>query len=283
MFCQRMNRGEKRRAKRNSSGAVWSLAAVGALVLVALGVISTTKNRSGKSSDSPRVSDAANPFAGNSGSTNLSSATSTNEFGHREDEEGGSDAEKAVALLTTGNEFLADGRFEEAIRHYKHSLIHDPAAEDTHYNLGIALGRAGKTDEAIEHYQEALRILPDYADAHNNLGNLLVKQGKFDQAIEHLKQSIELNPESASNHNNLGTALARQGKITEATVHFAKAVQLMPNYLDAHYNLGNAYVSQGRIEEAIAEFNEALKIQPDFNPAMIALAKARQKAAELRK
>jgi tetratricopeptide (TPR) repeat protein len=301
-----MNSGRKRRVKnsgrfvpgstpsateassnRTSTWPIWVLVIAGVLGLAAWGVVTFTKTRPSKpriaeSSSTKEPSGALTP-SGSIGPGVMSAGSSTNLSPHSEDEGEGTDTEKAVRLISLGNQSLSEGRFEEAIAHFKHSLIHEPGAEDTHYNLGIALGRSGKIDEAIEQYREALRILPDYAEAHNNLGNLLVKQGKFSDAIEHFKQSLELNPDSASTYNNLGTAMARQGKVTDATVHFAKAVQLQPNYLDARFNLGNSYAAQGRTEEAIIEFNAALKIQPDFSPAISALAKARQKAAEGRK
>lgn len=195
------------------------------------------------------------------------------EHNHADEGSSMSEAEKAVGLLTLGNEVLAEGKIDEAIGHYRHALAHDPGSEDTHYNLAIALAQAGRIEESIEHYQEALRILPDYAEAHNNLGNLLSKQGKLDDAIKHFEQALEVNPDSASAHNNLGTALAKRGKITDATVHFAQAVYLMPEYSDARYNLATAYITQGRIGEAATELKELLQRDPQFEPAVRALAK----------
>lgn len=264
---------------------VWLLIILGTISVVAFGFIAFNKSRqqaSGLPQAKPTGPSAANT-PGSVSSASFNPTSSTNHVGHSADEGDGTDTEKAVGLISLGNERLREGRLEEAIAYFSHSLLHEPGAEDAHYNLGIALARAGRTEDAIQHYLEALRILPDYAEVHNNLGNLLVKQGKFDEAIEHFKQSIELNPESSSTYNNLGTALARQGKVSEATVQFAKAVQLLPSYVDAHYNLGNAYIAQGRVEEAISEYKEALKLQPDFRPAMTALGKARQKASEVRK
>lgn len=189
-----------------------------------------------------------------------------------------SEAERAVGLLNIGNELLAEGKIDEAIEQYKHSLLHDPGSEDTHYNMGLALARAGRLDEAIAHYKEALRILPDYAEAHNNLGNILAKQNKLEEAMDHFNKALEVNPDYASAHNNLGTALARQGKITDATVHFAKAVSITPDYVDARYNLATAYLNQRRNAEALAELNEILRINPGFGPARRALAALQQKA-----
>lgn len=239
----------------------------------------TTGQKPGPTEPFPPAIGLATNSAASADHTNTGPAAAINTAQHSENEGNGTDSEKAVELLQIGNRLLAEGKLNEAIEHFRHSLVHDPGSEDTHYNLAIALAQAGKIDEAIKSYEEALKILPDYAEAHNNLGNLLVKQNKYDLAIEHFTQSLQANPDSASAENNLGNALARQGKVAEATVHFAKAVYLQPNYVDAHYNLGNAYAVQGRLDEAIAEFTAALRYQPSFTPAINALSKAQQKKA----
>jgi Flp pilus assembly protein TadD len=39
----------------------------------------------------------------------------------------------------------------------------------SHYNLAIALARAGRLDEAITHFSEAVRLKPDFAAARQDL------------------------------------------------------------------------------------------------------------------
>ncbi len=272
-----------RALKGISTPRFWLLLFVGGAVLGLVAFISIRHYRQpthNKDQASPRPSATATSLTQTmaaAAATNAASRSGTNEVRHEEGESTLSGTEIAVGLLNQGNELLAQGKPDEAVKEYEHSLRHDPGSEDTHYNLAIALAKLGRDEEAVQHYKEALRILPDYAEAHNNLGNVLVKRGNFAEAVEHFNEALNLNPDSASTQNNLGTALARQGKLTDATIHFAKAVQLMPAYLDAHYNLGNAYVAQGRVDEAIEEFQEALRLQPDFAPALRALGKARQK------
>ncbi|MEK7677935.1 MAG: tetratricopeptide repeat protein [Verrucomicrobiota bacterium] len=189
------------------------------------------------------------------------------------------DPEAVVNLLAEGNESLHQGKLAEAIAKYNEALRLNPDDEDTHFNLAIALARAGRNEEAKQHYEEALRILPDYAEVHNNLGNLLLKENKFAEALAHFEAALKSMPEHASAHNNLGTALGHQGKINEAIPHFAEAIRIQPNYLEARVNLGNAYLLQGRVNEAMAESLEVLRLQPSFEPASRLLDKARQKAS----
>jgi tetratricopeptide (TPR) repeat protein len=182
-----------------------------------------------------------------------------------------------VKLVTEGNKLLQQGNYSEALRRYDQALQIDPADEDLHYNVGIALAKLGRIEEAKRHYEEALRIFPDYVEVHNNLGNLLMNERKLAEAIEHFQQAIRIMPENASAHNNLGTALGRQGKVNEAVSEFAQAVKLKPAYVEARVNLANAYLVQEQLDGAIAELTEALRLQPDFPPAINAMNKARQR------
>ena len=185
-------------------------------------------------------------------------------------------ADKAADLLGQGNDLLAAEKVAEAIEVYKRALALDPKSEDTHYNLGIALGRANQLDEAISHYHEALRLFPDYIEVRNNLGNLLMRKSQFAEAEEQFREAIRVEPQSESAHNNLGIALQRLGKITEAEEEFAKAAELKPDYLEAHFNRSQAQIALGRLDEAAAGFKRVLDLQPDFEPAMKGLARVQQ-------
>src|SRR4030095_4003974 len=121
--------------------------------------------------------------------------------------------DRVVALITEGNQLLAQGNYAGAAQKFEQAVAISPDQEDLHYNLAIALAKLGKTQEAKKHYEEALRIFPDSAEAHNNLGNLLMNENKLEEAIERFREAIKNRPENASFHNNLGTAFGRQGKV----------------------------------------------------------------------
>jgi Flp pilus assembly protein TadD len=61
----------------------------------------------------------------------------------------------------------AQGKFDEAIRHYSQVLETKPDDWQTHYNLGLALQSQGRLDEALLHYRRALQAKPDFLPAQN--------------------------------------------------------------------------------------------------------------------
>jgi len=187
------------------------------------------------------------------------------------------DEDRVAALITEGNQFLAQRNHAEAAHKYEQAIAISPDQEDLHYNLAIALAKLGKTEDAKKHYEEALRIFPDYGEAHNNLGNLLMNENKLEEAIDRFREAIKNMPENASFHNNLGTAFGRQGKVAEAMGEFEEAIKHAPTYVEARVNLANAFLAAGRVEEAIAQLNEALRLKPDFKPALQAMQRARQR------
>ena len=184
-------------------------------------------------------------------------------------------AENNAAFSTKvnrGNELLSEDKPEEALQVLNEAAKMNPADEDVHYDLGLALTRLGKIDEAIQEYEEALRLYPDYVEAHNNLGNLLMRKQRSEEAIRQFETAVKIMPDYASAHNNLGTALQKIGRTNEALTHFARAVKINPEYWQAHFNLANSYFAAGRLSETRSELETVLRLQPDFGPAKAALA-----------
>jgi tetratricopeptide (TPR) repeat protein len=256
------------------AGVLWGGAILAGVLLVVGILVIAQKSRSARniSRESPAVSPASRPGDAASGVSRQSATDAA-----QPSAASGPHAESARLYLNAGSELLLQDRLKEAVDQFRMALARNPADEDVHYNLAIALARLGNTDEAIQEYRETLRLMPDYVEAHNNLGNLLTKQGKYDEAIQHFNEALRVMPENASAHNNLGTALGRQGKLPEAITQFAEAVRLQTNYVEAHFNLANACLMMGQTERAMAEFTEVLRMRPEFVPAQQGLEKARQR------
>ncbi|PYK70412.1 MAG: hypothetical protein DME42_12625, partial [Verrucomicrobia bacterium] len=102
-------------------------------------------------------------------------------------------------------------------------------------NLGFALAEQGRYDEAIPHYKTALQSQPR-AIIWNNLGKSLVVTGKLEEGINAFQNALKLNPSFGSAHQNLALALARSGRQQESLIHFGDAVRLEPENASMHNN-----------------------------------------------
>ena len=82
----------------------------------------------------------------------------------------------------------------DAIAEYQAALAANPAYTDAHYNLGVALARAGRAPEAIAEFETVLAFDPNSASAQYNLGVLLLRAGRGSEALPHLESALRLRP-----------------------------------------------------------------------------------------
>jgi len=93
---------------------------------------------------------------------------------------------------------------------WRDTVTKNPNAWMSQYNLGLALGKAGKLDEAIAHFGRAVQIKPGFAEAHNYLGTALLQAGRVQEAIEQYRQALRIKPDYVEAQMNLDRALADQ-------------------------------------------------------------------------
>lgn len=148
----------------------------------------------------------------------------------------------------------------------------DPSSSYAHYNLARFIAREGRYQEAIRHYREALRIRPEDVDTHNNLGLLLALTGRVEESLAEFRRAIQIDPGYAKGYFNIGRVLARQGDLEKSVSNFRKALQLAPEVVEIRLALGAVLVRQGHRDEAGAEFIEAVRLEPDSAGAHQALA-----------
>ena len=177
-----------------------------------------------------------------------------------------------VAHQKLGEALAAQGKTDEAVRHYYEALRIKPDLVAAHLNLGVALRTEGKINEAVEHFYMALRTKHDCAEAYYELGVTLEKQGNFDAAVRHYSEALRIKPEFVKGHNNLGIVLARQKKDKEAIFHLYEALRIDSDYADAYYNLGIIYANQRNIEKAILHYKKALHFNPNMAQALYNLS-----------
>jgi tetratricopeptide (TPR) repeat protein len=226
------------------------------------------------------------------------------------------------ALAVTENNFVMhrsyggmlfeEGRFDEALAHFKEALRINPDSSDARRNIGIVLLKQGKIDEAIaafsdvlggkgdwptaynylglayaqkgeldlavSNYNAALQLKPDYVDALKNIGIALKEQGKTDEALEKWTKALGLEPDNPEVHYNMGVVSLERGDYDHAVGYFGVTVSSKPDWPDARYGLGAAYYFQGRFELAERESARAVSLRPDYYDARynLALAMVRQ-------
>jgi tetratricopeptide (TPR) repeat protein len=167
----------------------------------------------------------------------------------------------AVTLL--GSLLAKEGKFEEAIEHYRQALEWEPNYAEAHFFVGHALDQQGKLDAAIVEYSKALWYKPTQEQAHIYLGVALAKQNKTLEAASQYEAALKINPESAQAHNNLAKLLHLQGRLDEAANHYRAALKLDRGLAQAHNNFGILLLEKGKPAESTTELREALRLNPN--------------------
>ncbi len=173
----------------------------------------------------------------------------------------------AMLWERVGNDLVAVGRMDEAIRHLEQSLRIAPDRASAQYRMGTALAMIGRTADAMERYRLALDLQPDFVEAHNNLGGLLHLSGDLEGAARHYRRTLALVPAHANAHFNLGNILLGAGRFADAEHEFRGTLAVRPDFADAHVGLGRALAGRGRIAAAAESYRAALRLNPDLSEA----------------
>ena len=201
---------------------------------------------------------------------------------------------EAFVLNNMGIVRNAQGKYDEALAHYRHALtIREESLDPNHptvagllSNIGIVLLSTGKHDEALDHHRRALAIQeqalgpthPDVGMSLNSIGNVFQGQGKYEEALAELRhaQSIfeglgSTHPHVARPLHNIAQVLMRQGKFEESRAHFERAMAIMveaqgpkhPDVATTLNSIGMVLGSEAKYAEALTYFQRALAIKEE--------------------
>ncbi len=177
------------------------------------------------------------------------------------------------ALYNLGSAELSRGHTQEAIRLLKGATGKSRLEATVENNLGNAYMKEGRMFEAVTEFEKAIHAKPDLAEAHYNLANALYAQGLVRSALDHYALAAKIAPAVAEIHNNYAIALVKSGDLRGAIPELERAIALKPGDPMAEVNLGSIYANLGQMDEAIRCYRAALAISPDFAPAQQYLAR----------
>jgi Flp pilus assembly protein TadD/mono/diheme cytochrome c family protein len=169
--------------------------------------------------------------------------------------------------------YLESGRPVQAAAHFAAVTRLQPRSAAARFNLGSALGQAGRLADSIDQYTEAVGLDPAYAKALKALANALLVSGRVPEAAGRFRDLIALVPADPEGYNNLGFCQLASGDVAGATRSLEQALALRAAYPDAHFNMARALSRAGLSARAEDHLREALRIRADWIPAMTELAR----------
>jgi tetratricopeptide (TPR) repeat protein len=128
--------------------------------------------------------------------------------------------------------FAGRKEFDKACVEFNLGLQYGFDPVQAHVNLGKACSAQGRMDEAVRHYREALRLWPNALDALNNLAWTLAthRQPEYrngTEAVQLAERASELtHHRDAGTLDTLAVAYAETGRLTEAIQVARRALAL---------------------------------------------------------
>jgi protein O-mannosyl-transferase len=202
-----------------------------------------------------------------------------------------------VAENNFANALASQGRYDEAIIHFRAAAALEPGDPISQLNLGIYAQEHADPQQAISRYQSALQLATDpqiRASAYANLGTVYFAMHDYPQAQQNFDSAMQLQvifpavlldmglieqkiaqktaenaeqkPAQKNNNNS-------NDHWNSAADYFARYAALEPSNV-AYLLLANALQQAGRPNDAAAANKQALRLSND-------ISRARQRAAEL--
>lgn len=179
-----------------------------------------------------------------------------------------------VAHYNLGVALQRAGHADRAEREYRQAIREDEHFWQPHLNLAAILSARADWREAASEYEECLRLNPDSPEAHLDFALVLLKLGDVPQAGRHARQALQIDDGLAAAHDVLGYTLIHQGRMKEGNKECERALALDPHLAEAHDHLGTAYALEGDWARAAQHYRRAVEREPTNGAFLYDLAHA---------
>jgi tetratricopeptide (TPR) repeat protein len=136
-----------------------------------------------------------------------------------------------------------------------------PAFPWAHFNLGLALAKAGRLLDACTAYDRAIELDPRFAEALADRALVELELDRLERARSDLRRAIELGRKDIAILAAFGETLARLGRSAEAERYFTDLLASDPDDLVVRVARGFARIKNDA-EAARGDFAAALILEP---------------------
>jgi Tfp pilus assembly protein PilF len=170
---------------------------------------------------------------------------------------------RAVKEFEKGLSADADGKRDDAIRHYLKAVEIAPDFYLAHNNLGSDY--QGKSDfpNARKEFERVVQLNQSDAAAYFNLSNVYMLTGQMPEAQQYLDEGLRRQPDSALGQFLLGSLDLRLKKLHPAELALLRAIELSPMMPQPRLQLVNLLLQQGRRDAAESQLRDFLEKLPD--------------------
>jgi predicted aspartyl protease/Tfp pilus assembly protein PilF len=174
-------------------------------------------------------------------------------------------SQSAEIQLQLGNEYLAEGRYVDALDAFKRALAIVPPDEVRSARSGViqAALRVAEFDLARSEAEKLVAASPLSPDAIALHADALWTSGLFQEAEARYKDALAIDPNLARGHHGMARAYAAQSRLDLALEEAQTALRLAPRDLEIHHTVGSVYERMHKYEEAAAAYTNYVNLLPN--------------------
>lgn len=159
-----------------------------------------------------------------------------------------------------GRNFLADGKYAQAIENFNVLARLDTADYWTFFYRGIAKYNLGDFRGAQQDFDTSVRINPVFTNGYHYRAITLSRFGRYEEALNDFDRAIELRPGNIGVYFSRGVTYFLAQQFENAVSDFDRYIKKEPKDPSAYLNRGASLLFLGDTLKAINDYNKAIKL-----------------------
>ena len=160
----------------------------------------------------------------------------------------------AKAMTRKGNALVKQGKLEEAVDQYQHSL--------TEHRTADTLKRLNDAEKALKEAKEVAYLDPVKGEDARERGNGFFKDQKFPEAVKEYTEAIARNPKDHKAYSNRAASYTKLTAFNEALKDAEKCIELEPTFVKGYARKGAVQFFVKEYDDAMTTYSEGLKHDP---------------------
>lgn len=167
--------------------------------------------------------------------------------------------------LQLGNEFMAEGRYQDALDAFQRALgvARPDQVREARSGVIAAALRVAEFDLARSEAEKLVAASPLSPDVIALHADALWTSGLFQEAEARYQDALKLQPDLPRGHHGMARAYAAQSKLDQAMAEAQTALRLSPRDLEIHHTVGAIYERMHKYEEAASAFSNYVNLLPN--------------------
>ena len=180
-------------------------------------------------------------------------------------------AAAAAAFVASGDRYVENRQFKEAILEYRNALEHQPDVASTHAKLAEAYEQAGEPEKALASLARVTALDETNVGANLRVSQALLAVERFDDARMLAERVLRQEPRNVDALTVVAAALAADGQPKAADEKLAEAFAIDPRSRTAHLMKASLQVRDRKLADAKATLQRVVEWHPTAADGWLAL------------